>query len=289
MSEARDTAAAGAKNPSQSTALDWITRPVFGLLLAGATVSAAYAGGVWFAAFIALAMAAAAREWHRMFVKAAYVPYMTVTIITVVLALAAASGAVPALRTFPWVVLVAGTIGNYALASIRRAEPVWQAFGVLYLGVSAVAMVMLRMKAPDAFWLVVTLFAAVWATDTGALVFGNLIGGPKLAPVLSPNKTWAGFFGGLACAAITAAIIVVLLRGDVLRGTVFGLAASLVAHAGDLFESWVKRRVGRKNSGSLIPGHGGVLDRIDSIILAAPVCALFVLVFGLNPLLGVQP
>ncbi len=287
MSDARDTAGAGTKSPHQ--ALDWITRPVFGLLLAGATVAAAYAGGAWFAALIGLAVAAAAREWHRMFVRAAFVPYMAVTIIAIALALAAASGAVPALDTFPWVVLMAGAIGNYALASLRRAEPAWQAFGVLYLGISAVTMVMLRTGAPNAFWLVVTLFAAVWATDTGALVFGNLIGGPKLVPVLSPNKTWAGFWAGIACAALTAGLIVALLKGDALRGALFGVGAALAAHAGDLFESWVKRRVGRKNSGSLIPGHGGVLDRIDSIILAAPVCALFVLVFGLNPLLGVHP
>lgn len=287
MSDAHDTAGAG--NPPPSTALDWIMRPVFGLLLAGITVAAAYAGGVWFALLIAVTIAAAAREWHRMFMRAAFAPYMIVTIITVTLALAAASGAVPALHSFPWVVLLVGTVGNYALASVRRAEPAWQAFGVLYLGIAAVTMVMLRMKAPEPFWLVMTLFAAVWATDTGALIFGNLIGGPKLVPVLSPNKTWAGFFGGILCAAITSGVIVALLRGDVLRGAIFGIGVSLVGHAGDLFESWVKRRVGRKNSGSLIPGHGGVLDRIDSILLAAPVCALFVLVFGLNPLLGVTP
>ena len=287
MSDARNTASAAPKQPRQ--ALDWILRPVFGVLLAAASVAGAYAGGIWFAVLIAVAVAAAAREWHRMFARAGYVPYMAITILTVTLALAAVSGAFPAFSTFPWVVLMAGTIGNYALASLRRTEPVWQAFGVLYLGISAVTMVMLRMKAPEAFWLVVTLFAAVWATDTGALVFGNLIGGPKLAPVLSPNKTWAGLFGGIACAAVTAAVIVSLLRGDVVRGAIFGIAVAFVAHAGDLFESWVKRRVGRKNSGSLIPGHGGVLDRIDSIILATPVCALFVLVLGLNPLLGVNP
>lgn len=287
MSDARDTAAAAPKQPRQ--ALDWITRPVFGLLMAGITLAATYAGGIWFALLIAIAIAAAAREWHRMFARATFAPYMAITILTMATALAAASGAVPALSTFPWAVLLAGTIGNYALASLRRAEPAWQAFGVLYLGISSVTMVMLRMKAPEPFWLVVTLFAAVWATDTGALVVGNLVGGPKLVPVLSPNKTWAGLFGGIACAAITSAVTVMLLRGDVLRGVIFGIAISLVAHAGDLFESWVKRRVGRKNSGSLIPGHGGVLDRIDSIILAAPVCALFVLVFGLNPLLGVNP
>jgi phosphatidate cytidylyltransferase len=285
LSDARDTAAAASKH---SIALDWVTRPVFGVLLAGATVAAAYGGGVWFALLIAVAIAAAAREWHRMFVRA-YAPYMVVTIVTVAAALVATSGAIRAPSTFPWAMLMAGTIANFSFGTLRREEPAWQGFGVLYLGISSVAVVMLRMSAPHAFWLVVMLFACVWATDTGALVFGNVLGGPKLAPVLSPNKTWAGLFGGIFCAIVAGVVIVAALGGDMVRGALFGLVASLAAHVGDLFESWVKRRVGRKNSGSLIPGHGGVLDRIDSIILAAPVCALAVLAIGLNPLLGVNP
>ncbi len=284
MSQARKSSAP----PRFAVTLDWVTRPVFGVLLAASAVGATALGGVWFALFIAAAVAAAAREWHRMF-AAAFVPYMIITIIVVVASLAAISRAIAVPDTFPWVVLMAGTIATFALATARKAEPAWQAFGVLYLGISAVAMVTLRMNAPHAFWLVVTLFATVWATDTGALFTGNLLGGPKLVPVLSPNKTWAGFFGGIVCAAVTGALIVAAIRGDVMRGALFGIGVALASHLGDLFESWVKRRVGRKNSGSLIPGHGGVLDRIDSIILAAPLCALAVFAFGLDPLLGVNP
>jgi phosphatidate cytidylyltransferase len=285
LSQARHTAG---RAPEQSAALDWVMRPVFGVLMAAATVGAAYLGGAWFALLIGIAVAAAAREWHRMFARA-FAPYMVVTIIAVAAALTASCGALRAPGTFPWVALMAGTIANFSFATLRREEAAWQGFGVLYLGLSAVAIVMLRMGAPEAFWLVVTLFACVWATDTGALVFGNLVGGPKLAPVLSPNKTWSGLLGGIVCAVITGSVIVAALGGDAVRGGLFGLGVSLAAHAGDLFESWVKRRVGRKSSGSLIPGHGGVLDRIDSTIMAAPVCALAVLVLGLNPLLGVNP
>jgi len=285
LSEARDTAG---HVPAQSSARDWLTRPLFGLLMAAATVGAAWLGGAWFAALIAIAIAAAAREWHRMFART-FAPYMAVTIVSVVVALTASCGVLKAPSTFAWAMLMGGTIANFSLASFRREEPAWQGFGVLYLGISSVAMVMLRMKAPEAFWLVVTLFAAVWATDTGALVFGNLVGGPKLAPILSPKKTWAGLFGGLACAVVAGAAIAALLGGDAVRGGLFGAGASIAAHAGDLFESWVKRKVGRKNSGNLIPGHGGVLDRIDSIIMAAPVCAVVVLGLGFNPLLGVNP
>lgn len=292
MSETPHTAGPASRQSVKSrfpVTIDWITRPLFAVILGGATVAATFAGRIWFALLIAAAVIAAAREWHRMFARRAYAIYTVITAVSIIAALAGIVGVIYVPVTFPWVALMGGTIINFAIATFRKSEPSWQAFGVLYLGISGVAMVMLRMQAPHPFWLVVLLFATVWATDTGALFSGNLIGGPKLAPVLSPNKTWAGFFGGLFCAAATGGIILALIHGNFLRGIVFGACAALVAHMGDLFESWVKRRVGRKNSGSLIPGHGGVLDRIDSIILAAPVCALVVLAFGIDPLWGINP
>src|SRR6185312_16369064 len=102
-------------------------------------------------------------------------------------------------------------------------------------------------------WLIVGLFLIVWATDTGALIAGKLIGGPKLAPVLSPNKTWAGSLGGLICAALIAAFLAVFLGSSVLPAVLFTALVSVAAQIGDLFESLVKRRMGRKDSGHLIP------------------------------------
>jgi phosphatidate cytidylyltransferase len=136
---------------------------------------------------------------------------------------------------------------------------------------------------------VFALFVAIWAADTGALLGGRLLRGPKLFPSLSPNKTWAGFLVGSLAAAVCVGFYIAVIGGRPAEGAFVGIALALAGHAGDLFESWLKRRVGRKNSGGLIPGHGGVLDRIDSILFAAPLAALGVLMLGFDPLCGGHP
>jgi phosphatidate cytidylyltransferase len=158
----------------------------------------------------------------------------------------------------------------------------------VYIGLPVLALVLLR-DAPRGAAIVGALFVAVWTADTGALLFGRLIGGPKLVPVLSPNKTWAGFLGGTIAAAIGEAVYVGLLNGNVLQAIAFGIFLALAGHCGDLFESWVKRQFRAKNTGGLIPGHGGILDRIDSVLFAAPVCAVLIFLAGFNPLNGALP
>jgi phosphatidate cytidylyltransferase len=118
------------------------------------------------------------------------------------------------------------------------------------------------------FW----LFAVVWATDTAAYISGRLIGGPKLAPRFSPNKTWAGLIGGALAAALVG-VIAATLMGDAPMPSMALASAGLavVAQAGDLVESALKRRFGVKDASTLIPGHGGVLDRLDGMLFAAPV------------------
>jgi phosphatidate cytidylyltransferase len=131
---------------------------------------------------------------------------------------------------------------------------------------------------------VVGMLQIVWATDTGALVFGKLIGGPRMAPRLSPNKTWAGTIGGSLTAALVYACYIALLGGPTEIAAGFAFLFSIVAHGGDLLESFVKRRFGRKDSGSAIPGHGGILDRIDSLLAACVAMAVLVFWAHLNPL-----
>jgi len=163
---------------------------------------------------------------------------------------------------------------------------VWHAAGVLYLGLPCLALVCLRVLPTQGTLTVLGLFLIVWATDTGALVFGKLIGGKKIAPRLSPGKTWAGTIGGSVTALVVFGLYIALFGFDALSAMLYALVFSLVAHGGDLFESLVKRRFGYKDSGGLIPGHGGVLDRVDSLFAASVVLAL--LVFGLhfNPMFG---
>jgi phosphatidate cytidylyltransferase len=274
--------------------LDWITRPLFGLLLAGIAIAATVQGGATFALFIAVGAIAGAREWHRMFSERDYLIPTAISALAIAGALASAvTIAGGRLADFavalPFAILAAGALLNLLAALLGGYSARAAAGGVLYLGVAALSLVLLRLSAPHALWLVLVLFAAVWATDTGALFLGNLIGGPKLAPVLSPNKTWAGFIGGIVCAGATAALMALGLRTAILPALGFGAFVAVAGHLGDLFESFAKRRAGRKNSGSLIPGHGGVLDRIDSTLFAAPAAAVLVLLAGFDPLAGLQP
>ncbi len=125
------------------------------------------------------------------------------------------------------------------------------------------------------------LLSCVSATDIGAFAFGKTIGGRKLAPRISPNKTWAGSIGGLATAGVIAAILSHWLgEGSTLNSIAVGVIVSVLAQAGDLLESALKRRFSVKDSGFLIPGHGGILDRIDGLLLAAPLFTLYRLWLG---------
>jgi phosphatidate cytidylyltransferase len=116
----------------------------------------------------------------------------------------------------------------------------------------------------------------VWLTDTGAYVTGRALGGPKLAPAISPNKTWTGFFGGLVAGALVGLVAGAFWPGhEPASMTAASVGLALAAQAGDLFESSLKRRFGVKDSSRLIPGHGGLLDRVDSLLIASLVVSLF--------------
>lgn len=268
--------------------LDWLLRPLFGIVLAVIAVAATYFGGFYFAAFIVAGCFAAAREWHRMLAGEKYGSLAIVSGVSI--AVAAFAEVVfshsAKFEGMPWLILAFGALVNSVLASTRRAEALWHAGALLYIGVPALSLVAIREVPPNGLWLMLPVFVAVWATDTGALFAGNLIKGPKLWPALSPNKTWAGFLGGVVFGALGAMAVFFFLHANLFYGAALGACAAVVGHAGDLFESWMKRRVGRKDSGSLIPGHGGVLDRIDSILFVGPVAAFVFLALHVDPLVG---
>ncbi len=161
------------------------------------------------------------------------------------------------------------------------------AFGVPYLGLTAVALPWLR--ADPAVGLANTLFilAIVWASDVGAYVVGRLLGGPKLAPAISPGKTWSGAAGGLICGALGALAVATCLSARIFpshitgsHAIVPGIVLGIISQAGDLLESAIKRHFGVKDSGRIIPGHGGLLDRLDALLAVAPVAALLALTVG---------
>ena len=147
-------------------------------------------------------------------------------------------------------------------------------WGLLYATLPALALLFLR-EQPYGLALALFTMMIVWATDIGAYFTGRTIGGPKLAPKLSPNKTWAGLIGGMIGAGLVAALIVSLAPLPKMLALVAPPLA-VVAQMGDLFESWLKRISGVKDSGKILPGHGGVLDRLDGLVPVAVIMAALV-------------
>ena len=168
----------------------------------------------------------------------------------------------------------------------ERESSLWGVAGLFYVAIPCTTILWLRNLQIEnvenvGFCLVLYVLFVVWATDIGAYFTGRIIGGPKLAPTISPSKTWAGLGGGMTIAGIVGGLSHLFspypttLWGAILLGIVL----AVIAQAGDLFESWIKRRAGVKDSSTLIPGHGGLLDRVDGLMFAIPFFAFFVCVF----------
>jgi phosphatidate cytidylyltransferase len=190
--------------------------------------------------------------------------------------LTASGWSVPALA----VLAIATGAGAMFAHGLSPARPL--AFGIPYLGLGAVALVWLRQPPASGGANVMVLLLVVWASDIGAYVAGRAIGGPRMAPTISPGKTWSGAAGGLFAATAMGSAASALLCGGPpsWRALIFALVIGLVGQIGDLFESQLKRHFGVKDSGSIIPGHGGLLDRLDAVLTAAPAAALLALTLG---------
>ncbi len=193
-------------------------------------------------------------------------------IVMAVIALAAAF-----LGGYVFAILVALAAGMMFVEWRRLTEgwgAGWMIAGFAYALLPALSLLWLRDRAPRGMELVFWVFIVTWTTDIGAYFAGRAIGGPKLAPTISPNKTWAGLIGGMVSAALAGwawTQYVVLPTSLIWLAPAFAAAAQ----GGDLFESWLKRRAGAKDSGSMLPGHGGILDRLDGLVVVAILTALF--------------
>jgi len=154
--------------------------------------------------------------------------------------------------------------------------------GFLYVGLAAGSLLWLRADPMVGRTNVLAFLLLIWASDVGAYAAGRAIGGPRLAPRISPGKTISGAIGGLVAAVAVGlgAALTLSYPADLPRAGLLAASLGIIAQAGDLFESWVKRRLGVKDSGSLIPGHGGLFDRLDALLAAAPAAALLALWAG---------
>lgn len=253
-----------------------LTRIASSVVLAALALGAAVTGGVPFVLFWALAAVGVFREWSGVVAGGAIAVPAAGAVALGASAAAAGAGQFAAAA----VALAAGAIAAALLAPPQRR--IWCGAGVLYAGTVLLAPVILRRDDALGLVAILFLFAVVWVTDTFAYFAGRLLGGPKLAPRFSPKKTWSGAVGGLVGAGAVGLAVVAASGAEATLATVaaIALALSIASQGGDLFESFVKRLFGVKDAGHIIPGHGGLMDRLDGFLVAAGVAALVGLVRG---------
>ena len=235
-------------------------RIVSAIVLVAITITALYLGSYFFSGVVGAVYAGAYREWETMVSRAPLtVPGM------VLIGLVGVSGLVFPLLGIP------GLLGAIAIACVLAAFMgrellAWRVVGLLLFGLLILSAVLMRGDGMSGVWAGVFLGTVVWMTDSAAFFTGRQIGGEKLAPGISPSKTWSGALGGLALGAGAGVVVWVLLTDSPWWiGLLISLAISILGQLGDLTESAVKRHFRIKDSGDIIPGHGGLMDRLDSL------------------------
>jgi phosphatidate cytidylyltransferase len=256
-------------------------------------VAALLLGGPWIVAVVAIVTGLAAREAFQLLTGAGY-PSLALLGIAFAVALVLDAAVVPAIEASGVLLIAIGSIlaavGAFTRPDPRDGLPTWfgTVFGALYASLLAFILRLGHAAPPvvgdgalaglggDRGWIVL-LVLAVWSYDTGAYFVGKRFGRRKFLTHLSASKTYAGLIGGLVAATVVVGVVLAGLGQPPLGALVLGPLLGLAAQAGDLAESMLKRAAGAKDSGTLIPGHGGILDRVDSFLFAAPVALLYVL------------
>ncbi len=240
-------------------------RIISGVILAIVILGATWLGGLWFFAVAHIIGLLVYYEWCTITGSAkvirAYALGWALLVATILAMLQFG---------FP-IALVVVLVGILVLAIL---SPVlnggrWLPVGFAYAGFSGISLAALRGDDFAGLVAMIFLFAVVWGTDIAAYFVGRAIGGPKLAPRISPGKTWSGAIGGAVVAVIASTLVVAVFLRDVGIGLIaIAFVLSVLSQLGDLFESHIKRRFGVKDSSQLIPGHGGVMDRVDGLVFA---------------------
>ena len=265
--------------PPRSTL--WL-RVLAAAVLVPLTLASAYWGGWALAAWVGLAGLAMSVEWVQIVHKERFGWRFALHALALVSSLALAAAERPDLG---WTaILVCALVGSVA-AQAREERPIWMILGIVYIATPCLAFVWIREVRPLGFESLVWLLAVVWTTDSVAYAVGSFLGGPKLAPSVSPKKTWTGAIAALICAGIVSVLFTFAVASSSVAIVLFaGIVLSLLTQMGDLAESLLKRTFGVKDMSDLIPGHGGALDRLDGLLFATLGLAAAILLTGLSPL-----
>jgi phosphatidate cytidylyltransferase len=252
-------------------------------VLAPLAVAAAWFGGPLLAVLALLAAGLMGWEWGRLTDRGRFGGRGALVTATQLAAALAAALDWPAVGL---AALVLGALARLLWTGEDGDSDLWAGIGTLWIGAGCVALLWLGADALTGRATLLWLFAVVWATDSAAYLVGRTVGGPRLAPRWSPKKTWSGALGGIAAAGLVGAITANIL-GFSMLSPVFWLSMGLsaAAQAGDLVESAAKRRFGVKDASGLIPGHGGLLDRLDGMLAALVVAAILALARGASPVM----
>lgn len=244
-------------------------RLVTALVLGPLVLACIWLGAHFFTALVAVMVAGLAWEWVRLCGGTVRGMGGVAVPVTVLAAGALAAGGH---EMAGLLLLLPGAVLAHRLARGRHAW--FLAAGVLYIGLAGIALIALRHEPGVGRDNLIFLILVVWASDSAAYVAGRALGGPRLWPAVSPGKTWSGAAGGLLGAVLVGIVAHALWPGSAVQGALVAGLLGLLAQAGDLLESALKRRFGVKDSSNLIPGHGGLLDRLDGLLAAAPVAAI---------------
>jgi len=269
------TAKAGAATSKAGQgARNLVQRVAAALVLIPLALALAYAGGAAWTALVTVVAIGLYVEWLMV------VGEVRARSVTVSGALALAlSGGCLALGLLDFALVALG-LGLVVVAVLAAGHRSWAAAGFVYAAAAELASFMVRFDQNHGWFALVLVLLVVWASDIGGYAAGRGIGGPKLAPLISPNKTWAGAIGGFVGSLAVAAGWAASGAGNIVPVMLVGAVLSVASQLGDLFESAVKRRFGVKDSSHIIPGHGGLLDRLDGYVAAIVLAAILGLVRG---------